>query len=195
MPSCSTLLECRVSRSERSRESTREQHDGGSSTQGWRVAGSRTSRTASQESTAREGNKRREGGGWRAHVFLPGAVDSPGALVVIRRWRPRRTAAGRAAARFSRYGLGPPAASRRYLVADGRACGPGVRVRTWTLPPHDELEGYWPLDGQRSLIVTSSRRENIILGVIRATAPHDSSSGTHLYMNLSVFDRPPGALG
>jgi hypothetical protein len=63
-------------------------------------------------------------------------------------------------------------------LADGRASGPDVRVRMWTFAPHDELEGYWPLDGQRSLIVTSSRRENIILGIIRATAPHDSPPGT-----------------
>jgi hypothetical protein len=63
-------------------------------------------------------------------------------------------------------------------LADGRASGPGVRVRTLTFTPHDELEGYWPLDRERSLIVTSSRRENLTLGVIRATTPHDSAPGT-----------------
>jgi hypothetical protein len=60
-------------------------------------------------------------------------------------------------------------------LADGRATGPGVRVRTFTFEPHNELEGYWPLDAQRSLIVTSSRRDNITLGVIRPTAPHVSA--------------------
>jgi hypothetical protein len=63
-------------------------------------------------------------------------------------------------------------------LADGRASGPGVRVRTSTFTPHDELEGYWPLDGERSLIVTSSRRENLTLGIIRATTPRDSPPGT-----------------
>ena len=33
-------------------------------------------------------------------------------------------------------------------LADGRATGPGVRVRTFTFDPHDELEGYWPLDAR-----------------------------------------------
>jgi hypothetical protein len=59
-------------------------------------------------------------------------------------------------------------------VADGRASGPGVRLRSFTFTPHDELEGYCPLDRERSLIVTSSRRDNITLGVIRPTAPHSS---------------------
>ena len=31
-------------------------------------------------------------------------------------------------------------------IADGRASAPGVRVKTLTFSPHDELEGYWPLD-------------------------------------------------
>jgi hypothetical protein len=62
-------------------------------------------------------------------------------------------------------------------LADGRAAGPGVRVRTFTFEPHDELEGYWPLDAERSLIVTSSRHENITLGIIRPTVPHISPPG------------------
>jgi hypothetical protein len=62
-------------------------------------------------------------------------------------------------------------------LADGRAAGPGVRIRTFTFDPHDELEGYWPLDGERSLIVTSGRAENITMGVIRPTAPHLSPPG------------------
>lgn len=59
-------------------------------------------------------------------------------------------------------------------LSDGRATGPNVRVRTWTFDPHNELEGYWPLDDRRSLIVTSGRRDNITLGVIRPTSPHIS---------------------
>lgn len=62
-------------------------------------------------------------------------------------------------------------------LADGRASGPGVRVGCFTFDPHDELEGYWPLDGERSLIVTSGRSENITMGVIREVAPHLSPSG------------------
>jgi hypothetical protein len=62
-------------------------------------------------------------------------------------------------------------------LADGRVSGPGVRVRTYTFDPHDELEGFWPLDAGRSLIVTSSRRDNITLGTIRPTAPHISLPG------------------
>ena len=52
-------------------------------------------------------------------------------------------------------------------LADGRVTGPGVRVQTFTFDPHDELEGYWPLDARRSLIVTSGRSDNITLGVVR----------------------------
>jgi hypothetical protein len=63
-------------------------------------------------------------------------------------------------------------------LADGRATGPGVRVQTFTFNPHDELEGYWPLDERRSLIVTSGRSDNITLGVVRPTAPHVSVPGT-----------------
>jgi hypothetical protein len=62
-------------------------------------------------------------------------------------------------------------------LADGRASGPGVRVQTFTFDPHDELEGYWPLEADRSLIVTSGRRENITVGVIRSTAPHATPPG------------------
>jgi hypothetical protein len=63
-------------------------------------------------------------------------------------------------------------------VADGRASAAGVRVRTVTFPPHNELEGFWPLDGERVLLVTSSRANNITLGVIRATDPRPSPAGT-----------------
>ena len=64
-------------------------------------------------------------------------------------------------------------------LKDGRVGGPGVRVRTWTFDPHDELEGYWPLDPERSLIVTSGRRENITMGILRPASPHISPPGRH----------------
>jgi hypothetical protein len=62
-------------------------------------------------------------------------------------------------------------------LADGRASGPGARVGSFTFDPHDELEGYWPLDAARSLLVTSGRDENITLGVIRRASPHVSPAG------------------
>jgi hypothetical protein len=53
-------------------------------------------------------------------------------------------------------------------AADGRAWGPGVRVRTQTLPNRDELEGYRPLEGGLGLFVTSSRRDNLVVGRVKA---------------------------
>jgi hypothetical protein len=63
-------------------------------------------------------------------------------------------------------------------VADGRVGGPSVRVRSATFPPHDELEGYWPLDGTRVLLISSSQRDNIVVGVIRPREPRPSPAGT-----------------
>jgi hypothetical protein len=59
-------------------------------------------------------------------------------------------------------------------VADGRAGGPGVRVRMLTFLPHDELEGYRPLEGSRGLFVTSSRKNNVVLGEIQTVPPRPS---------------------
>jgi hypothetical protein len=59
-------------------------------------------------------------------------------------------------------------------VADGRAGGPGVRVRTLTFPPHDELEGYRPLGGRRGLFVTSGQRDNLTVGDVRDIPPTES---------------------
>ena len=42
-------------------------------------------------------------------------------------------------------------------VADGRVEGPKVRVRRLSFPSHDELEGYWPLAGQRALFAVARR--------------------------------------
>jgi hypothetical protein len=63
-------------------------------------------------------------------------------------------------------------------VADGRAGGPGARVQILTFPPHDELEGYWPLDGERALFVTSRRDGNIVVGTARAVAPRLSPAAS-----------------
>jgi hypothetical protein len=63
-------------------------------------------------------------------------------------------------------------------IADGRSTGPGVRIRTLTFGPHDELEGYWPVDQNRSLFVTSRREANIVVAAFRASAPRPSPAGT-----------------
>ncbi len=59
-------------------------------------------------------------------------------------------------------------------VADGRADGPGVRVARVTFAPHDELEGYCPIDRDRGLFITSGRSENLTIGVVRSTEPRPS---------------------
>jgi hypothetical protein len=64
-------------------------------------------------------------------------------------------------------------------VADGRADAPGVRLRTHTFASHDELEGYWPLDGDRSLFAIARRQDNVVVGVIRSVASRTSLPGTH----------------
>lgn len=56
-------------------------------------------------------------------------------------------------------------------VDDGRVSGPGVRSAVVTFSPHDELEGYWPVDRTHALLVTSSRSGNVVRGVIRPTSP------------------------
>jgi hypothetical protein len=53
-------------------------------------------------------------------------------------------------------------------VADGRAWGPDVRVRTLTFEPRDELEGYRPLDDNRGIFATSSHKDNLVVGAIKA---------------------------
>lgn len=59
-------------------------------------------------------------------------------------------------------------------VGDGRVEGPGVRVRRLTFPSHDELEGYWPLDGRRGLFAVARRRDNLFSGDFRETEPRTS---------------------
>jgi hypothetical protein len=64
-------------------------------------------------------------------------------------------------------------------IADGRVGAPGVRVKTLTFSPHDELEGYWPLGRERSLFVTSRRDGNIVVGSSRAITPRPSPAGAN----------------
>ena len=59
-------------------------------------------------------------------------------------------------------------------LADGRAWGPGVRVKKWTFPPHDELEGYRPLADEQGLFVTSSRKDNLTVGKMEPVEPRAS---------------------
>jgi hypothetical protein len=59
-------------------------------------------------------------------------------------------------------------------AADGRAWGPGVRVRLLTFAPHDELEGYRPLTEGRGLFVTSSRTGNLTVAEVQAAQPRES---------------------
>lgn len=59
-------------------------------------------------------------------------------------------------------------------VRDGRAEGPGVRVARQTFPAHDELEGYWPLGGGKALFAVARRRDNLVLGAVRASEPRVS---------------------
>ena len=63
-------------------------------------------------------------------------------------------------------------------IAHGRADLDGARVRTLTFPPHDELEGYWPLDRERSLFVTLRRDGNLVVGRIQSITPRMSPPGT-----------------
>jgi hypothetical protein len=62
-------------------------------------------------------------------------------------------------------------------VADGRADGPGVRVRRLTFDAHDELEGYWPLADRRGLFAVARRRDNLFMGNFRPVEPHPSPPG------------------
>jgi hypothetical protein len=55
-------------------------------------------------------------------------------------------------------------------VADGRSRGPGVCLRTQTFPNRDELEGYRPLPQGGGLFVTSSRKNNLVVGTAKAVS-------------------------
>jgi hypothetical protein len=79
-------------------------------------------------------------------------------------------------------------------VADGRADGPGVRVRRLTFPAHDELEGYWPLASHRGLFAVARRRDNLFVGVFRPTEPRPSppDQGRSGVGTASGVGRPAG---
>jgi hypothetical protein len=64
----------------------------------------------------------------------------------------------------------------RRALSDGRAWGTGVRIRKWTLPPHDELEGYRPLGNDSGLFVTSSMKDNLTVGKKEAVDPRPSQA-------------------
>jgi hypothetical protein len=49
-----------------------------------------------------------------------------------------------------------------------------VRVQELTFLPHDELEGYRPLGERRGLFVTSSQKDNLVVGDIKDVAPRES---------------------
>lgn len=59
-------------------------------------------------------------------------------------------------------------------VIDGRADGPGVRIRRLTFDPHDELEGFWPLDDGRGLFAVARRKDNVFLARFRPVEAHAS---------------------
>jgi hypothetical protein len=58
-------------------------------------------------------------------------------------------------------------------IADGRSWGPGVRIRTQTFANRDELEGYRPLGHGLGLFVTSSRKNNLVIGRVKAASSSD----------------------
>ena len=62
-------------------------------------------------------------------------------------------------------------------IADGRVDGPGVRVSRMTFPAHDELEGYWPLGGKRSLFAIARRRDNLLVAAVEVSEPRPSPPG------------------
>ncbi|MDX1963764.1 MAG: hypothetical protein SFX18_11460 [Pirellulales bacterium] len=54
-------------------------------------------------------------------------------------------------------------------IKDGRTTGPGVLARRWTLPPHTELEGYFPLNETEGIFVIAQQMNNITRGTIVET--------------------------
>jgi hypothetical protein len=61
-------------------------------------------------------------------------------------------------------------------VADGRVHGPGVRHRTLVFAPHDELEGYWSLGGNRAVFAVARRSDNLFIATIHQTESQRSST-------------------
>jgi len=52
-------------------------------------------------------------------------------------------------------------------VADGRFNGPGVRQSLEIFEPKTELEGFRPLADGRAVFITSSPKDNIVVGRIQ----------------------------
>jgi hypothetical protein len=65
----------------------------------------------------------------------------------------------------------------KQALADGRANGQHVRITRETFLPHSELEGFRPLSDGRALFITSSPRDNIVIGTIKLVTPHESAAG------------------
>ncbi len=63
-------------------------------------------------------------------------------------------------------------------VADGRSAAPGVLVERQTFTPHDELEGYWPLDKDRVLFAIARRSDNVVIGKVQSIPPKLSPAGS-----------------
>jgi hypothetical protein len=62
-------------------------------------------------------------------------------------------------------------------IAQKRTDADGARIQRHTFVPHDELEGFWPLDESRILLISSSPRDNLIIGTIRPRERKDSPAG------------------
>ena len=58
-------------------------------------------------------------------------------------------------------------------IADGRAWGPNVCIRTRTFPNRDELEGYRRFSPGVGVFVTSSRKSNLFVGRIQGAGVAD----------------------
>ena len=63
-------------------------------------------------------------------------------------------------------------------ITAGDISAPGARVQSHTFTPHDELEGYWPLDPKRSLFAIARRRDNLLIGAIKTIEPRISPRST-----------------
>ena len=61
------------------------------------------------------------------------------------------------------------------LTAGGSLETPGSRVQCLTFSPHDELEGYCPLDRTRALFAVARRRDNVLIGMPQSIEPRLSA--------------------
>ncbi len=63
-------------------------------------------------------------------------------------------------------------------LCDGRATGPGVRIRQLTFDPHDELEGYWRLAEDRGIFAVARRHDNLFIATHRPQKASETAPGT-----------------